>query len=77
MYLFVPDPVLYLVSGGRYKVLRSTLYWGGRYKVNESTLNRGSGTRYLKVPCTCSLVQGPESNLYLRYKVLYLTQLWL
>ena len=62
LYLFVPDPVLDLVPGRRYKVLRSTLY-------------RGAGTRYSKVPCTYQQVQGRGSTLYLRYKVLYLTQL--
>ena len=29
LYLFVPDLVLDLVPGGRYKVLRSTLHSGG------------------------------------------------
>ena len=45
MYLFVPDLVQNLVPGGRYKVLRSTLY-------------REVGTRYSKVPSTGEQVQG-------------------
>ena len=58
MYLFVPDPVQNLVPGGRYKVLRSTLY-------------RGVGTKYSKVPCTGEQVQGTWKYLVPtnRYKV--------
>ena len=76
LYLFVPDPVLDLVPGGRYKVLRSTLYQGVGTRYFKSTLYLGAGTRYSKVPCTYKPVQGTGSTLYLRYKVLYLTQLW-
>ena len=50
LYLFVPDPVLDLVPGGRYKVLRSTLY-------------QGVGTRYSKVLCTWEQVQGTRKYL--------------
>ena len=58
MYLFLPDPVQNLVPGGRYKVLRSTLY-------------REVGTRYSKVPCTWEQVQGTRKYLIPtnRYKV--------
>ena len=59
LYLFVPDPVLDLVPGGRYKVLRSTLY-------------QWVGTRYSKVLCTWEQVQGTRKYLVpgSRYKVL-------
>ena len=77
LYLFVPDPVLDLVPGRRYKSPQKYLVPGGRYKVLKSTLYLGAGTRYSKVPCTYQPVQGTGSTLYLRYKVLYLTQLWL
>ena len=58
LYLFVPDPVLDLVPGGRYKVLRSTLY-------------QWVGTRYSKVLCTWEQVQGTRKYLIPtnRYKV--------
>ena len=48
----------------------------GAFNSGTLYLVPGVGTRYLEVPCTLAQVQGTKCTLYLRYKVLYLTQLW-